>query len=117
MGSLAGSGDPMDMRKYGMGTMQEFEKALELDPENVTAHFGRGIGRMMAPEGFGRDYDGALEDFKFVCVKDPSAESYYYVGQAYFGKGQKDQAAEAYKKALELNPDYKEAAKALANLK
>ena len=117
MGSLAGSGNPMDMMKYGMGAMQEFEKALELDPENVTAHFGRGMGRLMAPEGFGRDYDGALEDIKFVCEKDPSADSYYYLGQAYSGKGQKDQAAEAYKKALELNPDHKEAAKALADLK
>lgn len=117
MGSLAGSGDPMDMMKYGMGAMQEFEKALELDPENVSARFGRGMGRMMAPEGFGRDYDGASEDFKFVCGKDPSADSYYYLGQAYLGKGQKGQAAEAYKKALALNPDHKEAAKALADIK
>jgi tetratricopeptide (TPR) repeat protein len=105
------------MMKYGMGAMQEYEKALSLDPENVTAHFGRGMGRLMAPEGFGRDYDGALEDFKFVCDKDPSADSYYYLGQAYAGKGQKDQAAEAYNKALSLKPDFKDAAKALAELK
>jgi uncharacterized spore protein YtfJ/Tfp pilus assembly protein PilF len=117
MGSLAGSGNPMDMMKYGMGAMQAFDKALELDSGNVTAHFGRGMGRLMAPEGFGRDYNGALEDFKFVCGKEPSADSYYYLGQSYAGNGQKDQAAEAYKKALELNPDHKEAAKALAGLR
>lgn len=117
MGNLAGSGNPMDMMKYGMGAMQEFEKALALDSANVTAHFGRGIGRLVAPEGFGRDYDGAIQDLEFVCKKEPSADSYYYLGNAYQGKGLKDKSIEAYKKALSLKPDYKEAAEALTKIK
>jgi len=117
MGSLAQGGNPMDMMKYGMGAMQEFETALNLDPNNIRAHMGRGIGRMTAPEGFGRDYDGAIADFKFVCDKKPSAEAYYQLGQAYVGKGQTAEAREAFKKTLALKPDHEAAAKALAELK
>ncbi len=115
MGSMA-QGNPMDMMKYGMGAMQAFEKALELDPDHAMAHFGRGMGRMMAPEGFGGDLDGAIEDFEFACKKEPFPEAYYHLGLAYKKKGLEDKAKEAFKKALELKPDYKEAAQALAEL-
>lgn len=117
MGSLAGSGNPVDMMKYGMGAIQEFEKAVKLDPKNVTARFGRGMSRLMAPKGFGQNIDGAIEDFEFACRTKPEAESFYYLGQAYKGKGLLRKAAEAYKKALSLKPDYKDAAKALSNIK
>jgi uncharacterized spore protein YtfJ len=116
MGSMA-KGNPLDMMKYGMGAMQAFEKALQLDPNNVDAHFGRGIGRLMAPEGFGGDVNGAIEDFEFVCKKKPSPEAFYQLGVAYKKKGQVNEAQEAFKKALELKPDYPEAAKALAEIK
>jgi uncharacterized spore protein YtfJ len=114
MGNLASGGNPMDMMKYGMGAMQEFEKALTLDPNNIRAHFGRGMGRLAAPEGFGRDYDGAIEDFSFICEKKPSAEAFYQLGVAYRGKGVMDKAKQAFQKALALKPGYAEAAKALA---
>lgn len=116
MGSMA-QGNPMDMMKYGMGAMQAYEKALQLDPDNVTAHFGRGMGRMMAPEGFGGDLDGAVEDFEFVCKKGPFPEAFYQLGLAYNRKGLTDKAKESFKKALELKPDYPEAARALAEIK
>jgi uncharacterized spore protein YtfJ len=116
MGSLA-QGNPLDMMKYGMGAMQAYEKALELDANNVDAHFGRGMGRLMAPEGFGGDVDGAIQDFEFVCKEEPFPEAYYQLGVAYKKKGLMDKAREAFKKALELKPDYPEAAKALAEIK
>lgn len=106
----------MDMMRYGMGAMKEFERAVELDSENATARFGRGVGRLMAPEGFGRDLDGAVEDLELACKKDASAEAYYYLGTAYKSKGLKNKAEAAFKKALELKPDYPEAAKALAEI-
>jgi len=115
MGSMA-QGNPMNMMKYGLGAMQEFEKALELDPNNVMAHFGRGMGRLMAPQGFGGDLDGAIEDFEFACKKEPFPDAYYNLGVAYQRKGFKDKAKVAFKKALELKPDYPEAAKALAEI-
>ena len=117
MGSLASSGNPVDMMKYGMGAMQEFNKALKIDPNNVMGHFGRGVGRLMAPQGFGGDVDGAVEDLEFACKKGAFAEAYYYLGVAYQKKGLQDKAKEAFKKALEQKPDYPEAAKALASIK
>jgi len=117
MGNLATGGNPMDMMKYGMGAMQEFETALTIDPNNIRAHFGRGMGRLAAPEGFGRDYDGAIDDFSFICGKKPSPEAFYQLGIAYKGKGEQDKAKEAFQKALALKPDYAEAAKALAEIK
>ena len=115
MGSLS-QGSPMDAMKYGMGAMQAYDKALELDPENVMGHFGRGIGRLMAPQGFGGDVDGAIEDLEFVVNKDPCHESYYYLGVAYKKKGLTDKAKKAFKKSLEIKPDYTKAATALAEL-
>jgi len=115
MGNLA-QGSPMDAMKYGMGAMQAYDKALEIDPENVMAHFGRGMGRLMAPEGFGGDLDGAIEDFEFVVKKDPCHESYYRLGIAYKRKGLTDKAEKAFKKSLEIKPDYVAAATALAEL-
>lgn len=116
LGRMA-QGNPMDMMKYGMAAMQEYEKALAVDPENAEAHLGRGIGRLMTPPQFGGNVDGAIEDFEASCARKSIPEAYYYLGEAYKKKGLMDRARAAYKKALELRPDYPEAAKALAELK
>lgn len=115
MGRLA-QGNPLDMMKYGMGAMQEYEAALAIDPNNAGAHFGRGVGRLMAPPGFGGDLDGAIQDLEFACAKDPFPEAWYNLGEAYKRKGLNDKAKAAYKKALELNPNYSAAAQALKSL-
>ena len=115
MGSLA-QGNPANMMKYGMGAMQEYETALKFDPNNANGHFGRGMVRLMAPPGFGGDLDGAIEDFEASVAKNPFAEAYFNLGTAYQKKGDIEKAKAAYKKALELKPDYSEAARALAAL-
>jgi uncharacterized spore protein YtfJ len=115
MGSLA-QGNPADMMTYGMGAIEAFDKTLELDPEHALGHFGRGIGRLMAPEGFGGDLDGAIEDFEFTCKKEPFPEAYYQLGVAYQRKGLNEKAKEAFKKALEMRPNYPAASKALAEI-
>ncbi len=117
LGTLAESDNPADMIKYGMGAMQAFEKALNLDPNNVRARFGRGVGRLMAPEGFGGDVDGAIEDLKLASRKGSFPEAYFFLGEAHKRKGQTDLAKQAYQEALVLKPDYKEAKKALEELK
>jgi uncharacterized spore protein YtfJ len=116
MGSLA-QGNPADMMKYGMGAMAEFEKALALDASNPGAHLGRGVGRLMAPPGFGGDLDGAIADFQAALAKEESPEGYYYLGEALRKKGSNDKAATAFKKALELKPNYPEASNALAAIR
>ena len=117
LGTLAEGDNPADMMKYGMGAMQAFETALNLDPNNVRGRFGRGVGRLMAPEGFGGDVDGAIEDFKIALKKEPFPEAYFHLGEAYKKKGQMDLAKQAYQEALVLKPDYTEAKKALEGLK
>jgi tetratricopeptide (TPR) repeat protein len=113
MGRLA-QGNPVDMMKYGPGAKGEFEQAVTLDPSNPDAHMGRGMARLMAPPAFGGDVNGAIEDFEAANAKKPSPEGYYYLGEALRRNGSNDKAAAAYKKALELRPDYPEASQALA---
>jgi len=102
--------NPVDMMKYGTRAREEFEKALKLDPSNRTALLGRGIGRLMAPAGYGGDLSGAIADFE-------KAGAFYYLGEAFKNQGLKDKAAAAYKKALALKPNDPDALKALAALK
>jgi len=116
LGSLA-QGNPVDKMKYGVAAMEEFEKALALDPNNPDAHLGRGIGRLMAPAGSGEDVDGAIADFEAAVARKPSAEAYYYLGEAFKKKGATAKATAAFKKALELQPSYPEASKALEGVK
>lgn len=115
MGNMA-QGNPLNMMKYGMGAMQEYETALQLDPKNADAHFGRGMVRIMAPQGFGGDLDGAIQDFEASLAK-PTPEAHFYLGEAYKKKGLADKAKASYQKALALNPNYAEAKKALDELR
>lgn len=117
LGALAQGDNPADMIKYGMGAMEAFETSLGLDPNNVRGRMGRGVSRLMAPEGFGGDVDGAIEDFKVALKKDPFPEAYFYMGEAYKRKGEMDLAKRSYQEALLLKPDYPPAKKALEALK
>ncbi len=49
--------------------------------------------------------------------KEAVPEAHYYLGEAYKRKCLLDLARDNYQKALALNPDYKEAEKALAEIK
>jgi uncharacterized spore protein YtfJ len=64
-----------------------------------------------------KDAAGAIADLEAAVAKKPSPEGYYYLGEALRNKGLKDRAAAAYKKALELQPNYPEASQALAAMK
>jgi tetratricopeptide (TPR) repeat protein len=63
------------------------------------------------------DLNGAIADLEATIARKPSPEAYYHLGEAYQKKGLRDKAAAAYKKALELQPNYPEAIKALAAIK
>jgi uncharacterized spore protein YtfJ len=104
--------NPANMMKYGMGAVQEYETALQLDPQHPGGHFGRGMTRL-----YMGNLEGAIADLEFACDKEPFPEAFYYLGEAYKRQGANGKARAAYKKALELKPDYPEAAKALAETK
>jgi cytochrome c-type biogenesis protein CcmH/NrfG len=70
-----------------------------------------------APAGSGAAVDAAIAELEAAIAKKPSAEAYYRLGEALKAKGLNDKAAAAYKKALELQPNYPEASKALAAIK
>jgi tetratricopeptide (TPR) repeat protein len=63
------------------------------------------------------DYDTAIAKFNAAAASLPTcADCYYNIGVSYMQKKDEKQAEEAWKKALELKPDYGEAATALATL-
>lgn len=63
------------------------------------------------------DYDTAIARFTAAAAEIPSChDCYYNIGVSYMQKKDEKQAEEAWKKALELNATYAEAAGALATL-
>jgi spore coat protein H len=118
MAELAGVSGPAEQMKYGLGMAEAFEKSLELDPENILGHFGRGIVRLFTPEAFGGDLDGAISDFEFVLSKEPSnVQVHFFIGLAYNRKGLKDKAIAHLEKVLELDPQNQQAKQELEKLK
>jgi tetratricopeptide (TPR) repeat protein len=63
------------------------------------------------------DHDTAIARFNAAAAAVPSChDCYYNVGVSYMAKKDEKQAEEAWKKSLELKPDYAEALNALATL-
>ena len=80
--------------------IQDYNKALELDPNDVKAYNNRGFvhGRQC-------NYDLAIQDYNKALELDPkSAVVYTNHGIAYSYKGDYDRAIQDYNKALELDP-------------
>ncbi len=61
--------------------------------------------------------DKTIADLEAAANKHPSAEAWYKLGEALGKADRQDKAAEAYRNALRLRPDYPEAARALTELK
>ena len=80
--------------------MEDFSRAIELDPENVTALFHRGVVRVVR----GR-YDDAIQDFDRVIQLDPRhAAAYYNRGRLRYWKGDIEGAIADFEKAQALDP-------------
>jgi len=118
MAELAGMSGPTEQMKYALGMAEAFEKSLELDPENILGHFGRGLVRLFTPEAFGGDLDGAISDFEFVLSTESSnVQTHFFIGLAYNRKGLKDKAIAHLEKVLELDPQNQQAKQELEKLK
>ena len=84
--------------------IQDFDKAIDLNPDYVVAYHNRGVAYAKKSE-FAR----AIQDYtKAIDLKSDYAETYYNLGVAYGAKGDHDQAIQDYTKAIDLNPDYTE---------
>lgn len=77
---------------------------------------GLNLGNLKTP-GPAADVDKAMADMEAGVRKNPTAENYLSLGEAWRKIGRKDKAAAAYRKAIELRPGYAEAIRALAGLK
>jgi len=104
------------------GTVQDLAPLLPAMMGQTTIMVnGLNLGNLNPPRSAApapaANVDGAIADLEAAIAKKPSAEAYYRLGEAWKAKGENDKAAAAYKKALELQPNYPEASKALAAIK
>lgn len=75
-----------------MGAIQDYTKAIEIDPKYRTAYLYRGY----AKDGL-EDYEGAIEDYTKAIELDRTYSAYY----AYHSRGQAKFELEDYKGALQ----------------
>jgi tetratricopeptide (TPR) repeat protein/Tol biopolymer transport system component len=79
----------------------QFDRALEINPNNAIAHFARGVA--LACQS---DWDGAITEYKATLRLNPQYESaHVYLGAALRQKDEWDGAIAEYREALKLNPN------------
>ena len=82
----------------------EFTNAIALNPYEQNSFLGR--GKIERDEG---KLDAALKDFQQGAKVAPSPLAYYWEGRVLEDKGEPGPAADAYRAALKLAPDFREA--------
>ncbi len=117
LGTLSNNAkDMMKMAEYGMASFAAFERAIQLDPNNISGRLGRGIANLMAPPPFG-NLEGALTDLKRVIALDQrNTEGHFFLGLLYKKQGDPAQARNEFQKVLELDPGHAAAKRELAAL-
>jgi uncharacterized spore protein YtfJ len=104
------------------GTVQDLAPLLSaMMGETTIMVNGLNLGNLNTPAsaraGSPGTMDSAIADLEAAIAKKPSPEAYYRLGEALKAKGANEKAATAYTKALELQPNYPEASRALAAIK
>lgn len=90
-----------------------YTRILEIDPQNKFAWHNRGYIEMILYQ----DYDNAIEFFtKAIDADNQYVEAHYNRGVAYELKGDRNNAAICYRTALQIDPNYEPATKALEQL-
>jgi tetratricopeptide (TPR) repeat protein len=88
------------MRDEHGRTMTDYDKLIELDPDNAAAYCERGDFYYEMDE-----YDKAVTDYnKAIELAPNDANAYYNRGCAYGETGEYDKAIADYDKAIELDP-------------
>ena len=86
--------------KYGR-TAADYDKLVELDPNNADAYYERGDFYYETDE-----YNKAIADYSKAIQLNPNyADAYYNRGCAYGETSEYDKAIADYNKAIELNPN------------
>lgn len=87
----------------GPNPMQGITMLLEVveeDPKNTKANFSLGLFSMQS-----RQFDKAVDRFKTVIEKEPSAEAWFYLATSYENIGLKNEAIHAFEKSKTLAAD------------
>jgi serine/threonine protein kinase len=84
------------------GAIENYSKAIELNPQYASAYYNRGYAYYNKG-----NYDQAIKDYNKTIVLNPQhANAYNNRGIAYKKKGNYDQAIKDYNKTIVLNPQY-----------
>ena len=82
--------------------IEDYNKAIELDPEYATAYYNRGNAYAKL-----KKYEKAIEDYNKAIELNPEyAMAYNNRGNAYDELKKHEKAIEDYNKAIVLNPEY-----------
>jgi len=89
------------LKKQWDEAINEYDKAIALDPESPTGYSSKGYAQMRRGEEAGGQYAEAIKTLKYLTSEvDPSyAFGHYHLALTYWKNGQKD---EAVKEALEV---------------
>jgi tetratricopeptide (TPR) repeat protein len=93
----------------GLGSAPLTGRAEEelFDTKAALQHIEQGFARLNA-----KDYDAAIAEFEQSAAISPEAESFYYLGYAYYLKGRKGNgenrnlSRENFEKAYEIDPNF-----------
>jgi tetratricopeptide (TPR) repeat protein len=104
--SLNISGDKLYENGDLQGAIDEFKRALEMDPSNVNVHNSLGVCY-----GLQSEYESALEEFKKVASIDPGEYmAMFNLGLVHSLRGQPEKALKFFLKAGKINGDVYEVA-------
>jgi len=127
-GQLIGR-NPSRAMELGMQSQASTTSALRSGPANPRVWLVRGQGAMFTPSEYGGGLDVAEEYLKraveLFASDSPKpgepawgkAEAFVWLGQVYEKKGDKAKAADMYKKAVDVSPNYRWAQALAAALK
>ena len=83
---------------------KEFTEAIALNPNEVNSYLGRGILEQRVA-----NFPAAIADFTAASKLRPGPAVYFWLGQAFEGAGDYNQAQNAYQAALQMAPGMSEA--------
>lgn len=105
-------GDALLKQKKYIQASESYAKALQIKPENALARFN--LGKSLAAAG---KHQNAIFHYKLAVGQDRfiSHQVYYFMGNSLYQLGRYPEAIDAYRKASQEKPGYKEALQALSN--
>lgn len=92
--------------RYGTKSVEEADKAIELDPKNPEAYVTRAISYLYTPSEFGGDKKKAFEMLTKAIESDPLADTpRIWLAQYYVDAGKPDDALREINEARRLNSE------------